>query len=140
MGLLLRASICASLLLASSAAAAAKEPCPPRETGSYPWLTNTVMKGDRWAWVLLELDENDRPKRCLMAENNIRDPDLRFLACKAFTDDWKPGQRIETTEAGKRMVRRFFIMHGPEHQKVLKQARKKFFADNPNERPECYPE
>lgn len=123
-----------------SGLANASAPCPPRETGSYPWNTNKIMKGDLWAWVILEVGKDGKPGRCLMGDNNIRDRDLRFFACKAFTDDWKPGQPITMDASGKAVVKRFFIMPGPEHEKARKQARKRFFAENPNERPECYPE
>jgi hypothetical protein len=73
-----------------------------------------------------------------MGKTNIDDSDLRFFACKAFTDDWKPASAVEPVPGS--VVKRLFIMPGPNHEKADKDARKRFFAEHPDQRPECYPE
>ena len=98
------------------------------------------MPGDKWAWVYLELDEKARPKRCLMGKNNIHDPDLRFFVCRAAEKDWHPATPEHAKAVASTTVKRRMIMRGPEHYKLMREARKRFFAEHPDERPECYPE
>jgi len=114
--------------------------CPPREPGTYPWAKNGTMPGDKWAWVYLELDDKARPKGCKLGENNVRNSDLGFYMCRAMERDWEPATPEQAKALASTTVKRFFIMHGPSHSKQMREARKKFFAANPNERPECYPE
>ena len=123
-----------------SGAASAAEPCPPREPGTYPWATNGTMPGDKWAWVFLELDEKARPKGCMLGENNVRNSDLGFYMCRAMERDWEAATPEHAKALASTTVKRFFIMRGPNHAKQMREARKRFFAQNPNERPECYPE
>lgn len=127
-------------VLMSSPVTAADSDCPPREPGTYPWSKNGTVKGDEWAWVHLELDKKARPKRCLMGENNIRDSDRRFFVCRVMSEDWRPASADEARSLASTTVKRFFIIPGPEHAKVMREARKRFFAEHPDERPECYPE
>jgi len=133
------ASIAAACLFALPTSALADDAsCPAREVGTYPWTDNGVLKGDLYARVYLKIGKNGRPQQCLMGDNNIRDRDLRYFVCKAFTDDWKaaqPGDAAPGTTA-----ERFTVMPGPDHEKADKEARKRFFAEHPDERPACYPE
>lgn len=130
---------CVSLLVGTGASATDGN-CPPREPGTYPWLEDGKLPGDEWAWVYLELDKNARAKRCLMGENNIRDPDLRFFVCRAMKEDWHPASDEEAKTLASTTVKRFFVIPGYDHDKKLREARKRFFAEHPDERPECYPE
>lgn len=118
--------------------AAAKGPCPPRESGTYPWAINGIMDGDLWAWVYLEIGKDKQPVRCLIGNNNIDDSDLRFFVCKAFMDQWQPADSTQVQPGTE--VKRFFLMAGNKHANANQAARKKFFADHPDQRPQCYPE
>lgn len=131
--------LCASVIVGLPANAAANT-CPPREPGTYPWSTDGTMPGDQWAWVYLELDKDARPKRCLMGKNNIHDSDRRFLVCRAMKEDWRPASADAGRAVASTTVKRFFIIRGPNHEKLMRAARKRYFAENPHERPECYPE
>ena len=93
------------------------------------------MSGDRWAWVYIDVDENGRPTQCRMGETNIRESELRFFACKTIKEDWHPVTDLKSTT-----VKRLFNIHGPRHKEANRKARKRFFAEHPNERPTCYPE
>ena len=126
----------ASVAFASSAWAGA--PCPARETGTYPWDIQGAIDGDYYAWVYLVIGKNRRPEKCLMGDNNIHDDQMRFFACKAFVDGWDPASANDVQPG--QQIKRFFVIPGDKHSKANKEARRKFFVDHPNERPECYPE
>jgi hypothetical protein len=128
----------AGLCLGAPAAAAGD--CPPREPGNLPWMGNGVVKGDLWAWIYLELDKNARPKRCLMGENNIHDADMRFYACRAMTLDWKPASPDDGRSVASTTIKRFFVIPGPDRDKAIGEAKKSWFAEHPDQRPECYPD
>ena len=127
----------AAAWIAAAAPGLTKEPCAPREVGTYPWAANGLVNGDLYAWVYLKIGKDLRPQ-CFLGENNINDSDLRFFVCKAFTDGWKPARPDDVAPG--RIVKRLMVMPGPSHAKIEKEARRKFFADHPAERPECYPE
>ena len=129
-----------SLFCGAPAAVAAANDCPPHEPGYLPWLTNGVAKGDLWAWVYLELDKDARPKRCLMGENNIHDADTRFLACDAMKQGWKPATEEDGRALASTTVKRLFILPGPNRNKEIREAKKRWFAEHPDQRPECYPD
>jgi hypothetical protein len=119
---------------------AAADNCPPHEPGYLPWMENGTVKGDLWAWVYLELDKDALPKRCLMGENNIHDADTRFFACRAMKEDWRPATAEQARSVASTTVKRFFVIPGPDRNKEIREAKKRFFAEHPNERPECYPD
>jgi len=127
-------------LCASSSAIAAANDCPPHEPGYLPWMSNGIAKGDLWAWVYLDLDKDARPKRCLMGENNIHDADTRFLACSAMKEGWKPATPDQGRSVASTMVKRLFIIPGPDRNKAIREAKKSYFAEHPDQRPECYPD
>ena len=124
----------------SSSALAEKGVCPTREAGAaYPWQNLTPMKGDRYAWVIVDVDRTGRPIRCGIGDNNFPDPDMRFLLCNAYKGDW----RAPPASAGDpdvRTVKRRTTMVGYEHQMADKKARRAWFKQHPEERQECYPE
>ncbi len=127
-------------LIGGSPALAAADDCPPHEPGQLPWMTNQIVKGDLWACVYLELDKDARPKRCLMGENNIHDADTRFLACDAMKESWKPATDDDARAVASTTVKRLFILPGPDRNKEIREAKKNWFAANPDQRPECYPD
>jgi hypothetical protein len=132
--------ILASALLGSSAAASDKAPCPTRETGSsYPWQIAGMMRGDQYAWVLIDVDRTGRPVRCGIGDNNIPDPETRFRVCKAFTDDWT-APAADAGDPNTRTIKRKMIMASYDHQMANQKARKLWFKQHPEERSECYPE
>ncbi|HEX6741437.1 MAG TPA: hypothetical protein VF079_06545 [Sphingomicrobium sp.] len=124
----------------ASAASAEKAACPPREAGAaYPWQDLTVMKGDRYAWVIVTVDRSGRALKCGVGDNNIPDPDTRFLLCRAYSQDWR-GPPAEPGDPDLRTIKRHMTMVGYEHQMADKKARKVWFRAHPDERQECYPE
>jgi hypothetical protein len=131
-------ALCA--VLVGSAASAEKTPCPMREAGqAYPWQNLAPVKGDRYAWVVIEVDRTGRPIRCGIGENNIPDPDTRFLLCNAYKGDWR-APRAETGDPDVRTIKRRTTMIGYEHQIADQKARKAWFRAHPEERSECYPQ
>jgi hypothetical protein len=127
-------------LLGGSAAVAQKAPCPTGEVGrGYPWQTPGLMRGDTYAWMILTVDRTGRPIRCALGDNNIPDPETRFRLCKAYSDDWR-APAATATDPDMRTIRRQTIMTSYAHQMADKKARKAWFRDHPEERPECYPE
>ena len=127
-------------LVTSSAVLAQRPACPQREAGAaYPWQNLEPMKGDRYAWVIVDVDRTGRPIRCAIGDNNIPDPDMRFLLCNAHKGDWR-GPAATSGDPDVRTLKRRTTMLGYEHQMADKKARRQWFKDHPDERPECYPE
>jgi hypothetical protein len=127
-----------SLTLFGSAAFA-RPSCPPREAGSaYPWQNFQPMRGDQQAVVYVDVDKTGRPLKCALAKNNIPDPETRFRLCKTYMEDWH-ASAAASGEPAIRTIRRDFTMLGNDHQLADQKARKQYFRDHPEERPECYP-
>lgn len=132
----LSAVLCAS----SSTALAEKALCPKHETGGgYPWQTQQIMDGDEWAWVYVDVDKGGRPIKCGIGQNNIPDPEVRFRLCSAYSEDWRTRPAAEG-EPATRTIKRMTVLTGYKHQMADQQARKRFFREHPEERPECYPD
>ena len=133
-------ALCVALLWPSMAAAANKAPCPPREAGqSYPWDSDDLMRGDKFAWVYIDVDRTGRALQCRIGENNIFDPDTRFQLCNAYTEDWHASPAA-AGDPDRRTIKRQTIMIGSDHELANQKARKAWFNLHPEERPECYPE
>jgi hypothetical protein len=134
----LTAAICVtSLFIAASAVA--RPACPPREAGSaYPWQSFQPMRGDQQAVVFIDVDRTGHPLRCAVGKNNIPDPETRFRLCRTFMDDWQ-APAAAPSDPAIRTIKRDFTMLGNDHQLADEKARKQFFKDHPEERPECYP-
>jgi hypothetical protein len=132
------------ILLAAFAAAAstsiAKTPCPRREPGAgYPWQNLEPVKGDHYAWVIVDVDKTGRALRCGIGDSDISDPETRFRLCLAYKDDWR------TSPAGPgdpdiRTIKRRTTMIGYEHEMADEKARKAYFKAHPEERSDCYPD
>ncbi|MGN6156316.1 MAG: hypothetical protein ACTHN4_11385 [Sphingomicrobium sp.] len=103
-------------------------------------MTDGIAKGDLWAWVYLELDKDAHAKRCLMGNNNIHDADTRFMACDAMKESWKPATDADARALASTTVKRLFIIPGPNRNKEIREAKKLWFAQHPDQRPECYPD
>lgn len=118
----------------------AEEQCPKFEPGQfYPWQTSEVMPGDEWAELWIDLDAQGRPKNCRIGKSKLK-PESGYFMCRAmmaqgnFEPILKNGVPVEGT------VKREMFLSGRQHQRAEAAARKKFFKDNPRERPSCYPD
>ena len=128
-----------STLVAIASPAPASPQCPPREAGAfYPWQTSQRMKGDQQAVVYIDVDRTGHPLKCAMGQNDIPDPETRFRVCQSFMDDWHASPAAAGDPAV-RTIRRNFTMIGNDHQMADQKARKQWFKDHPEARPECYP-
>ncbi len=130
---------CAALCI-GSAAFADKAPCPQREAGqAYPWQNLEPIKGDHYAWVIVDVDRSGRALRCGIGDNDISDPETRFRLCAAYKDDWG-APAAGPGDPDIRTIKRHFTMLGYEHQMADQKARKLWFQQHPQERSECYPD
>jgi hypothetical protein len=124
-------------LLALPSALEAKSDCPPREEGVLPWVTGDSWPDDRWAWVYLEIDTRGRPLACRIGENNMS-PALRSKACRSFVHNWTAVPVMRDGKAVRTIIKRRFVVMSDKHFEANSEARKRFFLEHPEERPECY--
>src|ERR671930_2147627 len=130
---------CAALCV-GSAAAAEQAACPKFELGArYPWQSTQIMPGDRYTSISLDVDRSGFPIRCAFGKNNFPDPETLFWLCKSYTDRWRAppagpsGPKV-------RIFDRFVLISGYDHLVADRKARKRWFEQHPEQRPECYPE
>ena len=70
----IKAILLAAALSSASAAFAKDAHCPKWEAGAlYPWQSTQVLRDDRFAWVLLDVDRGGYPFRCRIGNNNYPD-------------------------------------------------------------------
>ncbi|HWI77202.1 MAG TPA: hypothetical protein VNS53_09010 [Sphingomicrobium sp.] len=86
------------------------------------------------------MDKDAQAKRCLMGNNNIHDADTRFLACDAMRESWKPATEDDARAVALTTVRRLFIIRVRTGTRKIREAKKLWFAQHPDQRPECYPD
>ena len=123
-----------------SAAVAEQARCPKWEAGArYPWMSNTPLRHDRFAWVHLDVDRKGYPIRCRIGHNNLEDAEARVWFCKQYYDRWR-GARASASEPAVRKLKRYALIAGPKHAAADRRARKLWFEQHPEERPKCYPE
>lgn len=136
-----KGAIALALLPAMSTAMAAQAaPCPRWEAGTrYPWQSNTIMRGDQFAWVFLQADRSGNPIRCKIGENNYPDNQGRLYLCKQYHELWRASRATKSEPAIRTFVR-FSLISGYRHQRADAKARKRWFIEHPDERPKCYPE
>ena len=126
--------------LSFGSAAVAKTPCPKWEPGArYPWQSNAILRGDRFAWLFLDVDRGGYPVRCKFGNNNYVDAEARVWLCKQYYERWR-GPPAAASDPAIRTLERYSLVPGYEHDMADKKARKAWFKQHPNERPECYPE
>lgn len=129
-----------ALFSIGSAAVGKDARCPKWEPGArYPWQSNEVMRGDRFAWVILDVDRRGFPVRCRVRNNNYADNEERFWLCKQYNDRWR-GPPAAASDPDRRTLERFSLIAGGRHQSLDSRARRAWFERNPHQRPECYPE
>ena len=126
--------------LSGSAAAAETRPCPKWEAGArYPWQSNEIMRGDKFGWVVMEVDRSGAPASCRIGKNNFLDVETGMFLCKNYSERWR-GPRAAPSDPDRRVFTRFTLLNGYDHDRADRKARKQWFKDHPEERPECYPE
>lgn len=137
----IRTAIAVAAALVTASAAVAQSPrCPKWEAGTrYPWQSNEVLRDDRFAWVILDVDRRGYPYRCGVGKNNYPDPESRVWLCKQYEDRWR-GPVAAPTDPNRRILMRYSLIPGPKHASADYKARAAWFQEHPNERPECYPE
>ena len=108
------------------------------------------MYGDEYAEIYIDIDKAGKPIGCRMGQNNIPG-DNKFFVCQAFIEQWRTSPRPNDPAIGpppphlpansrvNATVHRTYIAYGPDHEKAERNARKQFFQQHPDERPECYP-
>jgi len=128
------------LLLLGAPALADKPGCPIFEAGArYPWQSNEILPGDRFAWLILDIDRDGVPFRCRVGNNNYIENETRFFLCKNYSDRWR-GPRASASDPDRRTLKRFSLIAGYQHDLADRKARRLWFKQHPEERPECYPE
>ena len=126
--------------LVSAGSAAAGTPCPPHQAGApYPWSTNEVMSGDKWADVELDVDPSGKATACRVANSNMSRED-NFWTCGAMQAQghYNPVMKGGTAVAG--TIHTKMTLVGMRHRDADMAARKKWFREHPQERWDCYPE
>jgi hypothetical protein len=126
--------------LAAASPALAKEPCPPHQAGApYPWSSNEVMTGDKWADVSLDLDTKGKATACRILKSNMSSED-NFWVCGAMQiqGQYNPVMKDGVAVAG--TIQTKMVMDGMRHRDADMSARKRWFSEHPNERWDCYPE
>lgn len=132
--------LAAAAALSVGSAAFAKAPCPKWEPGArYPWQSNEILRGDRFAWLFLDVDRGGYPVRCRFGSNNHVDAEARVWLCKQYYDFWR-GPPAAASDPAIRTLERYSLVPGYEHDMADKKARKAWFKQYPEQRPECYPE
>jgi hypothetical protein len=115
----------------------AKSSCPPREKGSHPWGVDEIMPGDKWAWVHLTIDTDGQPVGCGIGENNMTQG-MRSLVCRSYIHNWVATPVIQDGKPVRATIKRYFVAMGLKHEEAELKARKQYFREHPEERPECY--
>ena len=124
----------------SSAAANAGASCPPHQGGApYPWSSNELMTGDKWAEVELDVDATGTATSCRVVKSNMSRED-NFGVCGAMQvqGQYDPPMKDGTLIAGK--VQTKMLLEGMRHRDADMAARKRWFREHPQERWACYPE
>jgi hypothetical protein len=134
------AAIALVFLSTAPAAQAAGARCPKWEAGTrYPWQSNQVLRDDRFAWVILDVDRGGFLIKCRIGANNYADNEERFWLCKQYTDLWR-GPPAAASDPAIRRLERFSLIPGYRHATADRKARIAWFKEHPAERPACYPE
>src|SRR6266550_1892893 len=127
----IRAIVLVAALSVGSAAFAKEAGCPKWEAGArYPWQSDKVLRDDRFAWVVLNVDRGGYPITCRIGQNNYADNEACFWLCKQYSDLWR-GPPAAASDPNKRTLDRYSLIAGYEHQKADRNARGIWFAQHP---------
>ena len=133
-------AIALAAMLTGSAALAEPAQCPKWEAGArYPWQSDEIMPGDRFGWVIMEVDRYGAPASCRIGKNNFLDAETGQFLCKNYSERWR-GPKAAASDPARRTFTRFSLINGYDHLRADRKARKQWFLDHPEERSECYPE
>jgi hypothetical protein len=124
----------ASLGLASAAAA---DPSCPKAGYTYPWMIEDLMAGDSYADVYIDIDRSGRPLSCKYGQTNFHGEEL-FWVCNAFMEQFRTKPPVDLAKGERTTVMRTMVDYGDAHRKAEKKAKKKYFAEHPDERASCY--
>ena len=132
-------AVFAALFTASSGRADPGK-CPFHEEGDYPWSANipTIVDGDLWAWIYLDLDKGGYPLRCYIGETNISGNETKSNLCKSFVSGWKATPLMKDGVRVAGTTRRQTVIIGKRHEELFDDAKKSWFAQHP-EAKDCYP-
>jgi hypothetical protein len=121
-------------------AAAASDKCPFHEEGTYPWSATIpkIADGDLWAWVYLDLDKGGRPKRCYIGESNISGSETKSDLCRNFVAGWRATPLTKDGVSVEGTTRRLVVIIGKKHKQLFDDAKARWFAEHPDENPDCY--
>jgi hypothetical protein len=97
------------------------------------------MRGDKWAELQIKVDSKGQAVDCRVAGGNA-DPELVFAMCRAMISGRHFALSVKEGEAESGIVKRTIVMSGRTHMRADDAARKKYFADHPDDSPSCYPE
>ena len=127
-------------LTVTSTALAEGGACPKWEPGTrYPWQSSDIMRGDRYAWLSLEVNRAGYPLDCRIGKNNYPDDEAGVWVCKQYFLLWR-GPQAAPSEPDKRTLQRLSFVPGYDHDMADRKARRAWFDQHPEARPECYPE
>jgi hypothetical protein len=116
-------------------------PCPTFTPGQpYPWESGNAGPGDQWTSVFLLIDKHGHATDCRIGEGNIRNKDTRGKICMSFVKNWYTKPILKDGKPVEGWFKRLFIIAGTKHKMSDLEARKSFFEQHPDERPECYPQ
>jgi hypothetical protein len=136
----LRALAVCAVWFVGSAAVAGEAQCPKWEAGArYPWQTSEIMRGDKFGWVIMEVDRYGAPASCRIGKNNFLDVETGMFLCKAYSERWR-GPKAAPSDPDRRVFTRFSLLPGYDRTIADRKARRQWFKNRPGERPECYPE
>lgn len=138
----MRPAVAFALAAAACASAAPGQaaPCPRHEPGArYPWQTDEIMRGDKFAWVIMEVDRYGAPASCRIGKNNFLDVETGMFLCKSYSERWR-GPKASASDPDRRTFTRFSLLPGYDRVIAERKARRQWFRDHPGERPQCYPE
>ena len=114
--------------------------CPKWEAGArYPWQSNEVLRGDKFALVILDVDRGGYPVKCRIGNNNYDENEDRFWLCVQYTRYWR-GPPASKADPDTRKLERYSLIPGYEHAQNDRKARMVWLKEHPGERPDCYPE
>jgi hypothetical protein len=133
-------SIAIGAALITSSAALAEPTCPKWEAGArYPWQSDTIMRGDLFGWVIMQVDRFGAPASCRIGKNNFTSVETGIFLCKNYSERWR-GPKAAASDPDRRVFTRFSLINGYDHWKAERKARTQWFKDHPEARSECYPE
>jgi hypothetical protein len=134
----MRKLVCMFVALCMAPSAAFAGAACPDAGYTYPWMIDDLMPGDEYADVYIDIDRSGRPLSCKYGRTNLHGEEL-FWVCNAFMEQFRTKPPVELAKGERTTVMRTMLGYGDAHRKAERKARKKFFAEHPDERPSCYP-